>query len=168
MLATAPVLENVLPVPIYARYGHEWAQQLPDGRIAAGGLSDVDGESSWTRRASLSEPVQTLLDEYLPDKLRITAPVTHRWVGLVGYADSPLPTCGPVDGANSRIVAMGGYSGTEHIQAWIAAKIASQLITTGTSPDLDLYRSPATQPPSRSPAGPRARRHSSGHDHHCG
>jgi len=144
MLATAPVPENVLPVPIYARYGHEWAQQLPDGRIAAGGFSDVDGESSWTRRASLSMPVQKLLDEYLRDQLRITVRVTHRWAGLVGYANSPLPTCGPVDGTNGRIIAMGGYSGTGHIQAWIAAKIASQLITSGASPDLDLYHSPAT------------------------
>lgn len=144
MLATAPVAENILPVPIYARYGHEWAQQLPDGRIAAGGFSDVDGESSWTRRACTSVPVQELLDDYLRHQLQITVRVTHRWAGLVGYADSPLPTCGPVDGTSGRIIAMGGYSGTGHIQAWIAAKIASQLVTTGTSPDLDLYQSPAT------------------------
>jgi glycine/D-amino acid oxidase-like deaminating enzyme len=141
MLATAPIRETVLPTPIYARYGHEWAQQLPDGRIAAGGFSDVDGEASWTRRAALSVPVQQLLDDYLHKQLRVTAPVTHRWAGLVGYASSPLPTCGPVPGTGGRLIALGGYSGTGHVQAWIAARIASQLITARASADIDLYNS---------------------------
>ena len=54
MLATAPVAPGVLPRPVYARYGHEYAQQLPDGRVTLGGFSDLDGDAGWTGAAEVS------------------------------------------------------------------------------------------------------------------
>ena len=33
---------------MYARWGYEYFQQRPDGRLTCGGFGDVDGESSYT------------------------------------------------------------------------------------------------------------------------
>ena len=137
MLATAPA-PPVLDVPVYARYGHEYAQQLPDGRITLGGFSDLDAEASWTDRETVSEPVQARLDAYLAEELATTAVVTHRWVGLVGYGDDALPRCGPVPGSDGRVLALGGYNGTGHVQAWVAAGIVAAHIA-GAPRDDSLY-----------------------------
>lgn len=139
MLATSPIPPGHLELPIYARFGHEWAQQLPDGRVAIGGFSDLDGNESWTERELLSEKVQMQLDRYLRDELGVQSAVTHRWVGLVGYAPDALPTCGLVPGSEGRIFAIGGYNGTGHVQAWIASRVVSDLIIAGESADSDLY-----------------------------
>jgi glycine/D-amino acid oxidase-like deaminating enzyme len=138
MVATAPA-PPVLPCPVYARDGHEYAQQLPDGRVALGGFSDLDGPASWTAREEVAPRVQARLDAYLREELGVAAPVTHRWAGVVGYADDPLPTCGPAPGTGGRIVALGGYHGTGHVQAFVAARIAAELIADGDSADRDLY-----------------------------
>lgn len=138
MVATAPA-ERRLPFPLYAREGREYAQQLPNGRVTLGGFSDVDGDASYTDREELSVPAQERLDAYLCDELGVTAPVTHRWAGLVGYADDPLPVCGPVPGSGGRVLALGGYNGTGHVQGFVAARIVSELIADGASPDADLY-----------------------------
>jgi glycine/D-amino acid oxidase-like deaminating enzyme len=69
----------------------------------------------------------------------VEAPVTHRWVGLVGYGPDQLPVCGDVPGSAGRVLALGGYSGTGHIQAWVAARIATELMLDGAGPDADLY-----------------------------
>lgn len=137
--ATAPAEPGLLPRPVYARYGCEYAQQLPTGEVVLGGFSDLDGEASWTSAATVSEPVQQRLDAYLRDELGVEAPVTHRWAGVVGFADDPMPRCGPVPGTDGRLLALGGYNGTGNVQAFVAARIVSELITTGDSADAGLY-----------------------------
>ena len=137
--ATAPALRGLLPMPVYARHGTEYVQQLPDGRVVLGGFSDLDGDASWTAEAVASEPVQGRLDRYLREELGVRAPVTHRWAGIVGYAEDPLPRCGPVPGTEERVFGLGGYNGTGNVQAFVAARIVSELLTTGESVDADLY-----------------------------
>jgi glycine/D-amino acid oxidase-like deaminating enzyme len=139
MVATAPADPGRLPLPIYARDGREYAHQRPDGRVALGGFSDLDGEASWTAEEEPSPPVQARLDRYLREELGIDAPVTHRWAGLVGYADDPLPTCGPVPGTDGHVLALGGYNGTGHVQAFVAARIVAEIVATGKSRDGGLY-----------------------------
>ena len=136
MVATAPA-EPRLPMPVYARYGHEYAQQTADGRITLGGFSDLDGSASWTDREAVSERVQRRLDAYLREELDVAAPVTHRWAGVVGYAEDPLPRCGPVPGSGGRVLALGGYNGTGHVQAWVAAgQVAARIVRRQTGPEL--------------------------------
>ncbi|MGY1732937.1 NAD(P)/FAD-dependent oxidoreductase [Geodermatophilus sp. SYSU D01045] len=139
MLATAPLAERVLPFPVYARYGHEYVHQTADGRIALGGFSDLDGDASWTDRAEVSAPVQARLDRWLREELRVDAPVTHRWAGVVGFAEDPLPRCGPVPGTDGRVLALGGYNGTGHVQAWVASGVVADLVVTGASSSAGLY-----------------------------
>jgi gamma-glutamylputrescine oxidase len=138
MLATEPA-PPALGCPVYVRDGHEYAQQLPDGRVTLGGFSDLDGAASWTDREESNAAVQARLDEYLRDDLRVSAPVTHRWVGLVGYADDPLPTAGR---APDGVYALGGYNGTGHVQGFVAARIVAQLLLDGSSSDAWLYQAP--------------------------
>lgn len=138
MLATAPA-PPALPCPVYVRDGHEYAQQLPGGEVALGGFSDLDGPASWTDREESSAAVQDRLGAYLRDDLLVDAPVTHRWVGVVGYADDPLPTAGA---AGEGLFALGGYNGTGHVQGFLAARIVAELIVDGESPESALYRAP--------------------------
>ena len=140
MLATAPVAPGLLPQPVYARYGHEYAQQLPDGRITLGGFSDLDGDAGWTDAPTISAPVQARLERWLDEELGLAAPaITHRWSGVVGYVEPALPRVGPVAGSGERIWGMGGYNGTGHVQAWVAARIVAEQILTGRSEDAGLY-----------------------------
>lgn len=140
MLATAPVAPGLLPLPVYARYGHEYAQQLPDGRITLGGFSDLDGEAGWTGEATVSAPVQERLERWLADELGLAGvPITHRWAGVVGYVDGALPRVGPVPGSGERVWGMGGYNGTGHVQAWVAARVVAERLLGGRSRDADLY-----------------------------
>jgi gamma-glutamylputrescine oxidase len=141
MLATAPAPPR-LPCPLYARYGHEYAQQLPDGRVALGGFSDLDGEASYTDREDVSPAVQDRLERYLREDLDVQVAVTHRWAGLVGYSEPALPVCGPVPGSDGRIAAIGGYNGTGHVQGFLAARIAVQGLLGQDGPDAGLYAAP--------------------------
>jgi len=141
MLATEPA-PPVLDCPVYVRDGHEYAQQLPDGRVTLGGFSDLDGAASWTDAESSNPEVQARLGSYLRDDLLVRAPVTHRWVGLVGYSDEPLPTVGAV---GDGLFALGGYNGTGHVQAFVAARIVAELIVDGASSDAWLYSAPVSR-----------------------
>ncbi len=112
MLATAPTSEVSLPRPVYRRYGYEYYQQLPDGRIALGGFRDLAGPGEWTTDARPTGEVQSRLDAFLREVIGVQAPVTHRWAARVGYARGVLPVF-----ARSRggVVAIGGYSGTGNV-----------------------------------------------------
>jgi gamma-glutamylputrescine oxidase len=129
MLATEPV-PFAFECPVYARRGYEYVHQTPDGRIALGGFSDLDGDASWTDREEVSAPVQARLDAYLRDELGTRdARITHRWAGVVGYAENPLPRAGEVPGTGGRVLALGGYNGTGHVQSWAAARaVAAQAV----------------------------------------
>jgi glycine/D-amino acid oxidase-like deaminating enzyme len=155
MVATAPA-PAALPFPIYARDGHEYAQQLADGRVALGGFSDLDGAAGYTDREELSAPVQAQLERYLGEELGIRAPVTHRWVGLVGYAEVPLPVCGIVPGTGGRIAAIGGYNGTGHVQGFLAARIAVAELLGERDPEAGLYAAPGAAPVGSGAAPPPA------------
>jgi len=60
MLATAPAPEVSLARPGYWRYGYEYWQQQPDGRVALGGFRDHALETEWTHDA---EPTEFILSE---------------------------------------------------------------------------------------------------------
>ena len=146
MVATAPLETAHVARPVYARYGHEYHQQLPDGRIVLGGFSDLDGPDSYTDRDVASATVHARLARYLVDELGVAASVTHRWTGIVGYTADRRPLAGAVPG-HDRAFVMGGYCGTGNLTAWVAGRIVADLIATGSSLDADLFD--AARPPSR-------------------
>jgi gamma-glutamylputrescine oxidase len=140
MLATAPVLDVDVPRPVYQRWGFEYWQQLPDCRIALGGLRDRAGDGEWTDVAVSTDAVQSGLDRVLREQLGVTAPVTHRWAGAVGYSANGLPV---IDEVRPRVWAIGGYSGTGNILGALCGRGVAQLAVTGRSELLTELRSPA-------------------------
>lgn len=125
MVATEPIAERLIDCPVYARFGHEYFQQTPDGRLLAGGFSDVDGDASYTDRYEGNPVVWERLERYLAEELRVTTAVTHRWVGIVGYTDDLLPFVGEV---SPGLYAAGGYSGHGNVLGYLAGKRIADLI----------------------------------------
>lgn len=125
MLATAPTQEVQLTRPVYARFGMDYWQQLPDGRVALGGGRDVGGEAEWTAPAEPSEAVQEHLDWVLHELIGVReAPITHRWAARVGFTQDHLPVLEEVRGG---IWALGGYSGTGNVVGALCGRAAARL-----------------------------------------
>jgi glycine/D-amino acid oxidase-like deaminating enzyme len=112
MLATAPTTERDIPCPMYYREGYEYWQQLPDGSIALGGFRDRAGDSEWSVDALPTAPVQAMLEQFLREHLRVTAPVAHRWAACAGYSKTGLPVLAEV---RNGVWALGAYSGTGNV-----------------------------------------------------
>jgi glycine/D-amino acid oxidase-like deaminating enzyme len=62
----------------------------------------------------------------------VTARVTHRWVGIVGYTDDLLPFVGEVPGSPG-LYAAGGYSGHGNVLGYLAGKRIAELITASSA-----------------------------------
>jgi glycine/D-amino acid oxidase-like deaminating enzyme len=121
MVATAPLPARLVERPVYARYGYEYFQQTPDGRVLAGGFSDLDAEASYTDRDEGAPHVWERIERYLHEELEVAAPITHRWVGTVGYSDDGLPAIGAVPG-RPGLYAAGGYSGHGNVLGFVAGR----------------------------------------------
>lgn len=135
MLATAPTDEVDLPRPVYARWGYEWFQQLPDRSVVLGGFRDQAGESEWTGDATPTPDVQDRLDRFLRGHIGVRAPVTHRWAASVGFTRDELPIAERL--ASGAWVA-GGYSGTGNLIGAICARRLACLATGATTQDAAL------------------------------
>jgi glycine/D-amino acid oxidase-like deaminating enzyme len=132
MVATEP-LPPLVDRMVYARWGHEYLQQRPDGRVLAGGFSDVDGEASYTDSDAGNPLVWDRVEGYLRDDLGADARVTHRWAGVVGYSDDLLPYVGEVPGRGGLYVA-GGYSGHGNVPGYMCGRDLADAIA-GSAPE---------------------------------
>jgi glycine/D-amino acid oxidase-like deaminating enzyme len=128
MLGTAPAPEIEIPRPVYARWGYDYWQQLPDGSIALGGARDIGGESEWTHDTAPSDVVQSALEYRLRMKLGVKAPVTHRWGASVSYTADELPIIREVRPA---VWAIGGYSGTGNVVGSLLGRGVARLTVRG-------------------------------------
>jgi gamma-glutamylputrescine oxidase len=138
MVATAPVADHVLDPVVYSRWGYEYFQQRPDGRLLIGGFSDLDGESSYTTVEEGSPEIWGRLGDYVRDALGLDAAITHRWVGLVGYGGDGRPYVGPVPG-RAGLHVLGGYSGVGNLVGYVAGNAVAERIATGHSEDVGLF-----------------------------
>jgi glycine/D-amino acid oxidase-like deaminating enzyme len=119
MLATAATAEVAVPRPVYLRGGYEYWQQLPDGRIAAGGFRDVGGDDEETTSAEPSDVVQSAIERLVRERIGVRAPVVARWAASVGYTCSGLPFVGEV---RPGVYAAGGYCGTGNVVGALCAR----------------------------------------------
>lgn len=144
MLATAPTDEVRIPRPVYARWGYEYWQQLPDGSIALGGFRDHGGEEEWTHAGEPSGTVQQHLERFLREGIGVRAPITHRWAACVGYTEDGLPV---MEEVRPGVWAIGGYSGTGNVVGAVCGRAAAQLAVCGKSELADAFR--ADEPAAR-------------------
>lgn len=120
MLATAPIPPR-FPRPVYRRWGYDYWQQLPDGRLALGGLRDLGGEAEWTLSSEPTLQIQQGLEGLLAD-LGVRAPITHRWAASVGYTPTGLPIAEEV---RPGVWAIGGYCGTGNVLGTLLGREAA-------------------------------------------
>jgi len=140
MAATAPEQRRVAKHAVYHRYGLDYWQQRPDGRVFVGGCRDL-GEPAEHEvppnppPATLpTDAVQRGIERLLRDVIGTRAPVTSRWAGLVSYTDDQLP----VVIERAGISWIGGYAGTGNVLGCLLGEaLADQLARPGaTTPDV--------------------------------
>jgi gamma-glutamylputrescine oxidase len=137
MLGTAADARVRVPRPVYARWGYEYWQQLPDGRVTLGGFRDAEAESEWTLSDTPTESMQARLEAFLRDGIGVTAPITHRWAASVSYTNDGLPILEPV---LENVWAVGAYSGTGNVVGGLSGRAAVAAAVTGRSRWLDALR----------------------------
>ncbi len=131
VVATEPPPEEVLPCPLYSRYGYDYVQQRADGRLVAGGRRDIDLEGERTSEEVTTEPIQRELETLLTELLGGTPPpITHRWAGLMGFTPDFLPLVGELPGRPGVWVSA-GYSGHGNVLGFACGEaIAHALLGT--------------------------------------
>lgn len=129
VLATDPV-PPVLPWPVYSRWGWDYAQQLPDGRLVVGGGRDLaDGDWITSQEAAadtVTAHVQVTLEELAWRLADREVTVSHRWTGLAAFTEDRLPICELVD---EGVAVAGAYSGVGNLIGPITARTACALAT---------------------------------------
>jgi gamma-glutamylputrescine oxidase len=132
MLATSPIAHGRVPCPVYGRWGYDYAQQSPDGRLYVGGGRDRFEAQEWTTDNHPTAEVQAYI-ETVARRMAGRPPVgvTHRWAASVGYTPDGRAVVTEVD---SGVVACGGYSGTGNLVGPVAARARVALLLDGTMP----------------------------------
>ncbi|HUH08322.1 MAG TPA: FAD-dependent oxidoreductase [Egibacteraceae bacterium] len=129
MLATAPLASQRFPRPVYARWGYDYWQQLPDGRLALGGFRDAGGDDEWTGAPEPTDIVQGRLERFLREALGVRAPITHRWAGCIAFTEDKLPV---IQRTQDGAIAVGAYSGTGNVLAKLCGRAAVELALSGS------------------------------------
>jgi glycine/D-amino acid oxidase-like deaminating enzyme len=119
MLATAPADDVHIPRPVYARFGYDYWQQLPDGRVLLGGGRDRFEAEEYTAVDTPSANIQGWLEHRLRTRIGTAAPVTHRWAATVTYTTDELPVVEPF---GEGLWGVGGYSGTGNVVGALCAR----------------------------------------------
>lgn len=123
MLATAPAHDVAIPRAVYARYGYDYWQQLPDGRVFIGGGRDRFVDAEYTDSDEPSHELQQWLERRLRSAVRTAAPVTHRWAATVTYTHDAAPIAQQFSGG---VWGVGGYSGTGNVMGALCAAGATR------------------------------------------
>jgi len=109
MLATAPAAHRVARRPTYSNFGYRYWRQRDDGCVLLGGWRDTAVAEEVGTDAVPTARIQQHLDAQLA-AMDVTAPVTHRWAGIMGFTPDELPLVGAVPSLPGVYVC-GGYTG---------------------------------------------------------
>lgn len=138
VVATEPLPKVRYGRPHYARHGLDYWQQLPDGRLVAGGRRDVTLEAEFTAEEATTEPVQEALELLLRDLVGEVPPISHRWSGIFGTSPDARPLVGPMPGRDDVWVAR-GYSGHGNVLGLAAGDLVAKAILGRREPELELF-----------------------------
>lgn len=124
MLASSGHAPGLVSPAIASRWGWEYGQQLPDGRIAFGGCRDADTGADGAAVAEPTAEVQAAIERRFREVFGVPAAVTHRWAALVGYTGDGLPVAERVRGS---VWACGGYSGTGNLAGAVCGRLVARM-----------------------------------------
>ena len=133
-LVTEPLDHVPVPYCGYSDYGYMYYRSTFDGRfLLGGGRKQNQREENDTSEDRLNPKVQAFLDRYLkryfPD---VTAPVAHRWSGIMGFSCDGLPLVGTLPG-RPRVGFAVGFTGHGLALAAAAAERAVDKLLNGVS-----------------------------------
>ena len=138
VLVTEPLPEMLYGRPHYARYGFDYWQQLPDGRLVLGGQRDTSPESEWTAVEETTPLIQGRLEALLEGLLGRVPKITHRWAGIFGSSPDGMPLAGRVGGTENLWVAA-GYSGHGNVLGLACGDLVARAILGEAPPELALF-----------------------------
>ncbi|MDQ6918975.1 MAG: FAD-binding oxidoreductase [Candidatus Dormibacteraeota bacterium] len=130
MLATAPFATNVADRPTYSDHGYQYWRQLPTGEVLAGGYRDRAVAEEVGYELATTAVIQEHLDRHLA-ALGVTAPVTHRWAGTMGFTPDALPLVGRLLPGLSICA---GYTGHGMAFAHLCARLLVDNLLGGPPP----------------------------------
>ena len=110
MASTIPSKKKI-DMPVYANFGYDYWQQLPNGRVVIGGgrTTNIDEECTDIRETTFG------VQNYLRNKLNsigVKEEIDRSWAGIVGYTYDALPVKQEM---HSGVWAVGGYNGTGNL-----------------------------------------------------
>lgn len=138
MVATEPLDEMRWEMPHYGRHGFDYWHQAPDGRILAGGFRDVSLDSEFTADETVTETVQSALEEFVAELVGRPLRIEQRWAGIFGMVLDFLPVVGRVPG-QERLWVAGGYSGHGNVLGYACGALAARAISGESDPLLELF-----------------------------
>ena len=133
--ATAPNATRVFARPAYGHRGYRYWRQLAAGNVLVGGWRDTAVDAEVGEDDGTSDRIQEQLDAFLAEH-HVTARVTHRWGGTMGFSHDGLPYLGR---AADGIYRCGGFTGHGNGYAMAAGELIAALIRSGHHPDAELF-----------------------------
>jgi glycine/D-amino acid oxidase-like deaminating enzyme len=130
MLATAPFATRVADRPTYADRGFRYWRQLPGGEVLVGGYRDRAVEEEVGYELATTERVQAHLERHLAG-LGVSATITHRWAGTMGFTPDALPLVGRL---RPGLSICAGYTGHGMAFAHLSARILADHLAGGPPP----------------------------------
>ena len=120
MLATAPERTRVAERPTYSHHGYRYWRQMPSGEVLIGGWRDTSVQTELTSVGEPTSGIQVHLEAAVR-ALGVSAEVTHRWAGIMGFTKDGLPLVGPVEGMRN-VYLCAGFNGHGMGFAFMSAK----------------------------------------------
>jgi glycine/D-amino acid oxidase-like deaminating enzyme len=139
VVATEPVAHEVLPCPLYSRWGYDYVQQRADGRLVAGGRRDTNLDAERTREERTTDEIQNALATLLAELTDGTPPpITHRWAGLMGFTEDGLPLVGELPGRPGVWVSA-GYCGHGNVLGFACGEAVARAMLGDPDPRIEPF-----------------------------
>ena len=138
MIATEPLPERLFERPHYGRHGVDYWQQVPDGRILAGGFRDSALHEEFTTDERTTVGIQDALEAFVADLVGRPLRVDYRWAGLFGLVMDFLPVVGRVPDED-RVWVAGGYSGHGNVLGLLCGELVAEAMLGRPAPELALF-----------------------------
>jgi gamma-glutamylputrescine oxidase len=138
VVVTEPLDAEYFACPHYARYGYDYWQQTPDGRLVAGGFRDKALDHEYTSEEATTPAIQGHLEQFVTELLGEAPAIEHRWAGIFGTTADRLPLVGRVPGHDHVWVAA-GYSGHGNVLGLACGELLANAILGELGAELELF-----------------------------